>query len=255
MSAFTPARAVAIIPARFASQRLPGKPLADINGKPMICHVRERASRARLISKVLVATDDQRIADAVEASGGQAVMTPGNLQSGTDRAAWVAGSLEDVELVVNIQGDEPLIPPEMIDQAVCPLLEDRTLAAGTLVRKIENTEELLNPGVTKVVLDGNGFCLYFSRSPIPFGRDLAQTQWITQNTYYRHIGLYVYRRSFLLHYASWARTPLEQAEKLEQLRILEHGERIKGVITDLDSIAVDTPADLERVRSLMSTHR
>ncbi len=248
----TPRRTVAIIPARFASQRLPGKPLAEIHGKPMICHVVERTARARLVSDVLVATDDQRIADAVQGCGGRAVMTPASLQSGTDRIAWVARTLDDAELVVNVQGDEPLIPPEMIDQAICPLLEDDRLVAGTLVKRIQSTEELLNPSLPKVVLDANGFCLYFSRSPIPFGRDLPQTEWMEHQRYFRHIGLYVFRRTFLLEYASWPQTPLEKAEKLEQLRILEHGERIRAVVTDLDSIAVDTPADLERVRTLMS---
>ncbi len=248
----TPRRTVAIIPARYASQRLPGKPLAEIHGKPMICHVVDRTSRARLVSDVLVATDDQRIADAVLACGGRAVMTPASLQSGTDRIAWVARTLDDAELVVNVQGDEPLIPPEMIDQAICPLLEDDRLVAGTLVKRIQSTEELLNPSLPKVVLDADGFCLYFSRSPIPFGRDLPQPEWLDHHRYFRHIGLYVFRRTFLLEYASWPQTPLEKAEKLEQLRILEHGERIRAVVTDLDSIAVDTPADLERVRTLMS---
>ena len=246
-------RAVAIIPARFASQRLPGKPLEPINGVPMICHVMERASRARSIAGVIVATDDQRIADVVHAHGGRAVMTPTTLQSGTDRIAWVARTLDDVDLVVNVQGDEPLLPPEMIDLAVRPLLDDRSIAAGTLVRRITSTAELMNPNLPKVVLDGEGFCLYFSRSPIPYGRDLPPEQWLELHTYYRHIGLYVFRTSFLVQYASWPQTPLEKAEKLEQLRILEHGRRMKAVVTDLESIAVDTPADLERVRTLMMT--
>jgi 3-deoxy-manno-octulosonate cytidylyltransferase (CMP-KDO synthetase) len=245
-------RAVAVIPARYASQRLPGKPLAEIAGKPMIRHVYERASQAKLLSDVFVATDDRRILETVEAFGGKAVLTPDTLQSGTDRIAWAARSMEDADIIVNIQGDEPLIPPAMIDQAVQPLMADGSLAAGTLVRKVVTAEELMNPSLPKVVLDEDNFCMYFSRSPIPYGRDLPHDRWVVRHTYYRHIGLYVFRRAFLLQFAAWPPSPLERAEKLEQLRILEHGEKIKAVVTELESIAVDTPEDLERVRALMS---
>ncbi len=248
-------RTVAVIPARYASERLPGKPLADIGGKPMIQHVYERAARARLLDAVCVATDDERITAAVRAFGGTAIMTPTDLRSGSDRVAWAARSLQDAAIVVNVQGDEPLIDPGMIDEAVEPLRRDPSLVAGTLVRRIDAAEELRNPGIPKVVLNREGFCLYFSRSPIPYVRDLPADDWQTSATFYKHIGLYVYRRSFLLTYASLAQTPLERAEKLEQLRILEHGYRIKAVVTSHDSIPVDTQADLERVRTMLASQR
>jgi 3-deoxy-manno-octulosonate cytidylyltransferase (CMP-KDO synthetase) len=242
---------VAIIPARYASERLPGKPLADIAGKPMIRHVYERARRARLVHRVLVATDDQRILAAVQSFGGEAVMTPPTLQSGSDRIAHVARSLPDADIVVNVQGDEPLIEPDMIDEAILPLRRDAALVAGTVVRRISDEDDLRNPSIPKVVLDNDGFCLYFSRSAIPFLRDPGEREWIAAGTFYKHIGLYVYRRGFLLTYAAMRRTPLEMLEKLEQLRILEHGYRIKAVITSHDSTPVDTAADLDKVRALV----
>jgi 3-deoxy-manno-octulosonate cytidylyltransferase (CMP-KDO synthetase) len=242
-------RTVAIIPARYASQRLPAKPLADIAGKPMIQHVFERASKATLVNAVLVATDDERIAAAVRAFGGHAVMTPPSLESGSDRIAYVARSMADTDIVVNVQGDEPLLAPAMIDEAVRPLLENPGLPVGTLVRRIETPHELFNPGIVKVVLDKDGYCLYFSRSVIPYGRDHPQGDWLDSSAYYKHVGLYVFRREFLLHYAQLPRTPLEIAEKLEQLRILEHGYKIKAAITTHDSKPVDTVEDLERIRT------
>ena len=242
---------VAIIPARFASERLPGKPLLDIAGKPMIQHVCERAGRAGLIDAVLVATDDERIVSAVQSFGGRAVMTPVGLRSGTDRIALVARNLPDADIIVNVQGDEPLIEPAMIDAAIRPLKEDGTLHAGTLVRRIADVEDLQNPNIPKVVLDREGYCLYFSRSPIPYGRDLPPEEWLRSHTYYKHIGLYVLRREFLLRYAEMSATPLESMEKLEQLRILEHGHRIKATITEHDSVPVDTESDLFKVRTLM----
>jgi len=153
--------------------------------------------------------------------------------------------------VVNVQGDEPLIEPDMIDEAILPLQNDAALVAGTLVRRISNESDLQNPSIPKVVLDNDGFCLYFSRSVIPFLRDSGEREWISAGTFYKHIGLYVYRREFLLTYATLPRTPLEMLEKLEQLRILEHGYRIRAVITSHDSIPVDTAADLEKVRALV----
>jgi len=245
---------VAIIPARYASERLPGKPLAPIAGKPMIQHVVERTAKASLINRVVVATDDQRIADAVHSFGGEVTMTPVGLPSGTDRIAFVARTMPDAGIVVNVQGDEPLIVPEMIDQAVKPLLDDPALLAGTLVRRIEDRGDLTNPGIPKVVLDRNGYCLYFSRSAIPYRRDAMPEDWLQRHSYYKHIGLYVFRRTFLLRYAGMPQTPLELVERLEQLRILEHGERIRAVITEHDSMPVDTPADLERVRAIIE-HR
>jgi 3-deoxy-manno-octulosonate cytidylyltransferase (CMP-KDO synthetase) len=244
-------RTVVIIPARFASERLPGKPLAEIAGKPMIQHVYERASRARSVDEVLVATDDRRIASAVEACGGSAIMTPTDMRSGTDRIAFVAQSLNNSDTIINVQGDEPLIDPVIIDQTAAPVQSDPTIPVATPVRRIQTEEELLNPNTTKVVLDNKQNCLYFSRSPIPYCRDAADGGRLGLQAFYKHIGLYVFNREFLLRYAAMQRTPLERAEKLEQLRILEHGFHIRAVPTEYDSVPVDTPADLERVRAMM----
>ncbi len=244
-----PARIVAIIPARYGSQRFPGKPLALIGGKPMIVHVMERAARARLVDAVLVATDDERIAAAVQANGGEAVMTPADLRSGSDRIACAARALEGTDIIVNVQGDEPLIPPEMIDEAIRPLLEDPGIEAGTLVRRLRSAAERDNPNVTKALLDMSGRCLYFSRAPVPFGRNTAPEDLIAHAPVFAHVGLYVYRREFLLAFAAMMQTPLEIAEQLEQLRILEHGHSLHAVVTERESIAVDTPGDLERVRA------
>ena len=246
------ARVVAVIPARYGSQRLPAKPLADICGKPMVQHVYERASEASLVTRVLVATDDERIADVVRAFGGHAVMTPESLQTGTDRIAYVAQSLPDADIVVNVQGDEPLIEPTMIDEAIAQLIHDKSIQVGTLVREIDNDDDLLNPGIVKVVLDRNGNGMYFSRSPIPFGRDRQQYEWRKHHTYYKHIGLYVFRRQFLGTFTDMAQTPLETSEKLEQLRILENGYSIKCSITSFDSVPVDTKEDLDKVRAIMA---
>ena len=246
------ATVVAIIPARYASQRLPAKPLADICGKPMIQHVYERTGRASSVERVVVATDDERIATVVREFKGDVMMTPANLQTGTDRIAWAAESLPGADIIINVQGDEPLIEPAMIDQAVRPLLEDSSILVGTLIRKIEHTDELLNPGIVKVVIDQDCDALYFSRSPIPFGRDFPPDKWLHNSTYYKHIGLYVFRREFLNRFRSIPQTPLENAEKLEQLRVLENGYNIRCSITTFDSIPVDTAEDLERVRSIVN---
>jgi 3-deoxy-manno-octulosonate cytidylyltransferase (CMP-KDO synthetase) len=246
-------RAVAIIPARYGSQRLPAKPLAEIAGKTMLQHVYERTTQASLIERVIVATDDERIVRAVERFGGVAVMTPASLQSGTDRVAFAAQAVADADIVVNVQGDEPLIAPAMLDEGVRVVAESDA-PVGTLVKRIEREDELFNPHVVKVVLAADGTCLYFSRSPIPFGRDWAQTEWLKHHPYYKHIGLYVFRRPFLLKFASLPQLSLERAEKLEQLRILEHGYRIKAAITHHDSIPVDTAEDLEKVRRILAQH-
>lgn len=237
----------AIIPARYASTRLPGKPLLDISGKPMVQHVYERAKKAELVSRVIVATDDRRIFDAVERFGGRAVMTSESHKSGTDRLAEVAKGL-DSDMIVNIQGDEPLIEPGMIDDAIRPLMEDGSIVMGSLKAEIRDETELNNPNVVKVVVDRNDFALYFSRYPIPYIRDDSPLSLLTGR--FKHIGLYVYRRDFLLEYAGMPQTPLEEAEKLEQLRALENGYRIKVPTTRYQSIGVDTEEDLERVRRL-----
>ncbi len=233
-------RAVGVIPARYASSRFPGKPLADLRGRPLVQHVYERARRSKTLARVVVATDDLRIRDAVVAFGGEVQLTGLHHPSGTDRVAEVAASLS-CEIVVNIQGDEPLIEPPMIDEAVSPFFVESDLIMGTVCRRLEKEEEWQSPHVVKVVRDRRGFALYFSRTPIPYARVQGR------HSYYKHIGLYVYRREFLLTLASLAPTPLEETEQLEQLRALEYGYAIKVVETKYDSIGVDTPEDLERI--------
>jgi 3-deoxy-manno-octulosonate cytidylyltransferase (CMP-KDO synthetase) len=239
------ASVIAIIPARFASTRLPGKALAEIGGRPMIEHVYRRAAEARSVSSVIVATDDDRICRAVRAFGGEARMTSARHPSGTDRLAEVVADLA-CDIVVNVQGDEPLIEPDTIDEAVAPLRDDPSVEMSTLRRRIENAEEIQNPNLTKVVVDGEGYALYFSRAPIPYVRDGARAA-----PAWAHIGLYVYRRSCLLRLAGLPPSVLERSEALEQLRALENGIRIKTVETAHESIGVDTPEDLERVRRLI----
>jgi 3-deoxy-manno-octulosonate cytidylyltransferase (CMP-KDO synthetase) len=240
----TSAAIVAIIPARYESTRLPGKPLAEIGGRPMIEHVYRRAAAARSIDAVMVATDHELVARAVEAFGGNVRMTRASHRSGSDRLGEVAEQLA-CEIIVNVQGDEPLIEPAMIDEAVAPFAADPRLEITTLRRRIEDPADYLDPDVVKVVTDRDGFALYFSRAPIPFVRNPLPRG---QVACYKHIGLYVYRREALLRFARLAPTPLEEAESLEQLRALEHGFRLKVVETQYDSIGVDTPEDLERVR-------
>jgi 3-deoxy-manno-octulosonate cytidylyltransferase (CMP-KDO synthetase) len=241
-------RIIGIIPSRYASQRLPAKALADIHGKPMIQHVYERAKQSRLLTDVIVATDDERIEAAVKKFGGKVVMTPATIQSGSDRIAHAARPI-DAEIFVNVQGDEPLIEPKIIDQTIQLLIDDASVLVGTAVKKITLLDELLTPNVVKVVLDKNSFALYFTRSLVPFVRESSEvTEWLKYATFYKHFGIYVYRASFLQQYTSFAPTSLEQVEKLEQLRILEHGHRIKVAITEYDSIPVDTQEDLDRVR-------
>ena len=210
----------------------------------MVEHVYRRAAAARCISRVIVASDDERIASAVTRFGGEAVMTSPAHQSGTDRLAEVARAL-DSPIIVNVQGDEPLLEPAMIDEAVEPMAADPSLEICTLRRRIEDAGELANPNVVKVVVDREGFAMYFSRAPIPFSR----TQKPSADAW-RHVGLYVYRRACLLRLAALPQTDLERAEALEQLRALEHGIRIRAVETAYDTIGVDTPADLEKVRQL-----
>lgn len=247
----------AIIPARYASTRFDGKALADIQGKPMVRHVYERTSQASLVSEVIVATDDERIAAAVRSFGGRVVMTSRDHETGTDRLAEVAASL-DTEIVVNVQGDEPLIEPAMIDEAIRPLVTDTALLMGTLKSRVTNLHDFLSPNVVKVVTDLDGFALYFSRSPLPNFRDkwhdLKDEAFKSGRLLcHKHVGLYAYRRDFLLKFARMAPTLLEQAEKLEQLRALENGVRIKVVETAYESIGVDTPSDLEKVLEHLRT--
>jgi 3-deoxy-manno-octulosonate cytidylyltransferase (CMP-KDO synthetase) len=244
------ASVVGIIPARWASSRFPGKPLVDLLGKPMIQHVYERSRQARTLERLVVATDDDRIFQAVRAFGGEVVMTRADHPTGTDRLAEAAAGM-DAEIIVNIQGDEPLIEPEVIDAAAQPLLDDPSIPMGTLRARITDPEALHNPNVVKVVVDRQGFALYFSRALIPYARDKD----VSEVTYYYHPGLYVYRKEFLLKYASLPPTPLELTEKLEQLRALEHGYRIKVVETAHHPVSVDRPEDVEHVVRLMRASR
>jgi 3-deoxy-manno-octulosonate cytidylyltransferase (CMP-KDO synthetase) len=238
---------VAVIPARYESTRLPGKPLADLNGKPMIQRVYESTARASGVDRVLVATDDERIREAVRRFGGEVVMTSPKHRSGTDRIAEAVRQVEG-QVIVNVQGDLPLLDPAMIEEAVAPLRDDDGLPMSTLQTPIRDEEELRNPNVVKVVSDRDNFALYFSRSPIPFCRDGVRGPILAQ----RHIGLYVYQRDFLLAFARLAPTPLEEVERLEQLRALEWGFRIKMIEVPEASIEVDTAQDLERARALLA---
>ena len=241
---------VAVIPARYSSTRLPGKPLADIAGHPMIEHVYRRTAAAPSIDAVVVATDDERIRVVVEGFGGVAHLTSTTHQSGTDRLAEVVDNLR-CSLVVNVQVDEPLIEPTMIEQVLEPFHENSEIMMTTLRCPISDPADLSNPHIVKVVTDVNGYALYFSRGPIPFSRNNLGTNSI--ENLYKHIGLYAYRRDFLLTFTRLARTPLEQMEALEQLRALEHGFRIKTIETKHAPIGIDTPEDLERVRRIAGT--
>ena len=224
-----------------------GAALADLDGRSMIEHVYRRVSAARGLSDVIVATDDVRIATRVRDFGGHVRMTKATHATGTDRLAEVAASMH-CDIVVNVQGDEPLVDPRAIDELVAPFTSDPAVQMTTLFRRIQDPSDLTNPNITKIVVDRSGFALYFSRAPIPFVRD-PRGGW---PPLYRHIGLYAYRRSTLLVLASLDPTPLERAESLEQLRALEHGIRIKAVETLYESFGVDTPEDLEQVRRLLA---
>ncbi len=235
-----------VIPARYGSSRFPGKILADICGKPMIQRVYEQSAKSELIDRLIVAVDDQRVFDIVRKFGGEAVMTRTDHKSGTDRLAEAVEKL-DVSIVVNIQGDQPLFDPIMIDEAVQPLLTDKTIQMSTLKIKI-GEEEYNDPAVVKVVVDENDFALYFSRSLIPFSRDRVAVD------IYEHVGMYVYRKDFLLEISKLPQTILEKTEMLEQLRVLEKGYNIKVVETKSDrisGISVDTPEDLEKVKKII----
>lgn len=242
-----------IIPARYGSVRFAGKPLARLCGKPMIQHTYERASRASCLSELLVATDDERIASAVEAFGGRAVMTSPDHTSGTDRAAEVARTWPSAEILVNIQGDEPLITPGAIEAVVQPLLDDPALTMTTLAHRVTRIEDLMNSHMGKVVMDKQGMALYFSRAPIPCPPEPSV---LNDTEYYNTVGLYGYRHDFLLHFAGLTPTPLERAERLEQLRALEYGYRIKVVETDYAPLGVDIPDDLKKAEErLMEEER
>jgi 3-deoxy-manno-octulosonate cytidylyltransferase (CMP-KDO synthetase) len=251
-------KAVVIIPARFASTRLPGKALLEIEGKPMICWVAERAMQARNVVRVIVATDDKRIVDAVRFSGCEAVMTRADHASGTDRLAEVALTLDDTAIIVNLQGDEPLISPRTIERAI-EASNDESAGIVTTWEAIETAADVLNPDVVKIVVDNSGRALYFSRSPVPYPRDAVRKH-VTLETalrnepgllgqFRKHTGLYVYSKEVLMELTSWPQSDLERTECLEQLRALERGVKIKAIEASTPSIGVDTREDLERVRA------
>lgn len=259
-------KAVAIIPARYDSIRLPGKALLEIAGKPMICWVVERALAARNVTRAIVATDDERILEAVKSSGYEAVMTNRHHATGTDRIAEVAASLGEADIVVNVQGDEPFISSETIERAVDEMAEkgkgesDRP-GIVTAWEPIELAADVLNPDVVKIVIGQNERAVYFSRSPVPYPREAARKHGSLEaainnepallTSFRKHSGLYVYRRDILLAFSKWPQSELERLESLEQLRALEHGVKIKAIKASTGSIGVDTVEDLERARSII----
>ena len=259
-------KTVAVIPARFASTRLPGKALLDIAGKPMICRVAERARAARNVDRVIVATDNEDIAEAVVSGGFEAVLTAETHSSGTDRIAEVIRSIPDAEIVVNLQGDEPLISPQTIERAVERMKTELNSNDGagivTTWEPIDSLDDLTDRDVVKVVVGEREQAIYFSRSPIPFPREAVAKHGFSDAAFFnepelikqyrKHTGLYVYRREVLLDFASWPQTALEKFEGLEQLRALERGVVIRVIEASSSSVGVDTPADLERVRELIS---
>ncbi|MFN2498832.1 MAG: 3-deoxy-manno-octulosonate cytidylyltransferase [Pyrinomonadaceae bacterium] len=252
-------RVVAIIPARYESTRLPGKALLDIAGKTMICRVVERALVAENVDRAIVATDDQRIFEAVTLAGYEAVMTRRDHKSGTDRIAEVAAALPDAEIIVNVQGDEPLISSHTIERAVDEMTNDARAGIVTTWEAMESAADVLNPNVVKIVVDDSGRAIYFSRSPMPYPRDAVRKHGSLEAAlrndstllvhFRKHTGLYVYRRDVLLQFAGWPQAELEGLESLEQLRALAHGVDIKAIEASSRSIGVDTEEDLSRVRS------
>ena len=246
-------KAIGIIPARYASTRFPGKPLAVINGKPMIRRVYEQASKAESLTAVCVATDDDRISEAVKKFGGHVLMTAAGHPSGTDRIhealTILEGKGDAFDVVVNIQGDEPYIHPGQIDLVVSAF-KDPEVHIATLVRQIKSADELFSTTINKVVLDRSGNALYFSRSPIPFMQNQERDTWHEKHNYYKHIGIYAYRLETLKEITRIPPSALEKAESLEQLRWLEHGYRIRALVTTLDSQAVDRPEDLSKFTNM-----
>ena len=238
---------LAVIPARLASTRLPGKPLIEIGGVPLILRVSRGVRACSCVDRVIVATDDERIAATVEADGGEAMMTPADLPSGGDRVAWVSKRVPS-RFVLNVQGDDPLVGPDMIEPLVAELRTSPDTQLALLVRRIEKNEEVADPNIVKVVFDVSGRALYFSRAPIPHPRKAAGAVW------YKHIGPYAWRRDFLLDFAAGGQTPLEKAESLEMLRVLERGFTIRCVPSPRDTIEIDTPDDLKKIEAYLAAH-
>lgn len=239
-------KVLGIIPARYASTRFPGKPLIEIQGKSMIQRVYEQALKATSLTKIVVATDDERIAQAVSSFGGEFVMTGNAHQSGTDRCAEVARRFSDFDIVINIQGDEPFINPKQIDLLVSCFEEDNVQLA-TLIKKIHSEEELFNNNIPKVVINNKQEAIYFSRHTIPYIRNTAKDKWLNVHQFYKHIGIYGYTTSTLLEITKLQPSSLEMAESLEQLRWVENGYTIQTRITAIETIAIDTPEDLDKI--------
>ena len=241
---------VCVIPARYASTRLPGKPLALIAGKPMIQWVYKQAVKANLIDRVIVATDDEKIKNAVESFGGEVVITDPELPSGTDRVSAAIQNI-DTDIEINLQGDEPFVEPELLNSMVSAFL-DSEIYMATPVRKIESIEELNDPNLVRVAKDINNYALFFTRSVIPYLRDFNKEEWLNNFNFYKHIGIYAYRKTFLNILTSLPESRLEKAERLEQLRVLENGYKIFTIETNYDSISVDTLDDLNKVNRLIN---
>ncbi len=241
-----PLKILGVIPARFASSRFPGKPLVDINGKSMIQRVYEQVKQCKLLDGLLVATDDERISDHVVGFGGNVLLTSALHQSGTDRCAEVAKKLPLYDVIINIQGDEPFISEQQIARIIACFNTSETLIA-TLIKEIKTVEELENPNTPKVVINLRSEAIYFSRTPIPYMRGKAMNQWLDHTPYFKHIGIYGYRSHILQAIAQLQPSTLEKSEALEQLRWIENGYKVKVAITDVESIAIDTPEDLDKI--------
>ncbi|MDD5449870.1 MAG: 3-deoxy-manno-octulosonate cytidylyltransferase [Candidatus Omnitrophica bacterium] len=246
--------AIGIIPARYASTRFEGKVLADLCGKPVIQHVYERAKQAKFLDDLIIACDDERVKNCVMKFGAKAVLTSPDQPTGTDRLTEVVNPI-DVKIIVNIQGDEPFVQSTMIDNLVLELQNNKKIGMATIVKRIEDEKELCDPNTVKAVIDKEGYALYFSRNFIPFVRnreELGQKSLVEAITFYKHIGLYAYTKDFLFTFKNLPKSNLEEAEKLEQLRALEHGYRIKTIVTKFDTIGIDTPEDLEKAKALLA---
>jgi len=243
-----------IIPARYGSTRLPGKPLLEINQKPMIQWAYENAAKVKRVEKIIVATDNEKIINTVKAFGGEAILTRSDHQTGTDRIAEVAENI-DASVIINLQGDEPFISPQSIEALIDTVWLKPDIVMGTLVTSIKTDEQLTNPGHVRVVLDNNRFALYFTRATIPYLHNIKRTGWLdfARDTFYDHVGLYAYRKDFLMKLVNFPQSKLEQLEQLEQLRALENGYKIKVNIVDAPGLCIDTEEDLARAREFANT--
>ena len=246
-------KVLCVIPARYASTRLPGKPLKDIAGKPMVVRVYERASQAGLVNETLVATDDERIFSCVESFGGKAVMTRSDHKSGTDRIQEAVEKIgTNADVIINVQGDEPFIQPSQVE-TLMHLFDEPSTQIGTLGKRFDSLEAIQNPNSPKIVTDIRGFALYFSRSVIPYIRGVETQDWFGKYPFLKHLGIYAYRREVLAEVTQLPQSSLEKAESLEQLRWLENGYRIRVGLTDVETVGIDTPEDLQRAEEFLRT--